>query len=281
MSKVWALASGGLAFCLLVAGTGLLRSQERVQTERTETRSSSEVRRISTVIGSSVVLEAGGDFGKVEDFVLNEDGCIDYMVVSYEDRYYVMPWTVATVDFGRRTVRVDITRERLRDAPTFTGRNWSEITSDRFTQRVRSFYRSGGERRGGVGVERRGRDRGVDVERRDREFDRDRRGRDFDRDRRDRDFDRGDRRDRDFDRDRRGRDFDRERRDRDFDRDRRDSGRPLPPDRAPRRGTDERPGTNPRPPDRSRGEQPEDRGTTPSRRPGGTNPPRPGEPGRP
>jgi hypothetical protein len=236
MSKQRGVASGGIALCFLLAGTGLAQAQE-ISRQRTEGSSTTEVRRISTVIGTQVSVESGTEVGKIVDFVINEDGCIDYLVMSSEDRFIVIPWTVATVDFSRHVVRVDITRDRLLEAPSFTRNNWSELSSARFTQKVRSFF--------GSRSERRGHRPGADTERR---------------------------RDTDFDRRQRGTDLDRERRgtetpaprDRDLRRGTEDRGtRPAP-----------RPGDRTSPPDRRRTEPPEERGTNPPRRPGETtNPP--------
>jgi PRC-barrel domain len=148
MTRINSFVRGGLAFCLLAAGAGISQAQERIQrTERTETRSATQVRRVSTVIGANVTLEADVQAGKVVDFVINDDGCIDYMVVSFQERFVVVPWTVATFDFERRTVTINVTEERFRDAPSFTGNNWAEVSNAQFTERVRSFFAGRSERR--------------------------------------------------------------------------------------------------------------------------------------
>src|SRR5262249_1697100 len=124
------LLAAGLACCSLVAEFGLaFGRQQRTEgrTEETRTGTSTQVRRGSTVVGSRVVLERGGSVGKVEDIVLNEDGCIAYLVVTYQDEYILVPWGVAAVDFQEQVVRLEVTRETLRSVPTFTRGNWPNL----------------------------------------------------------------------------------------------------------------------------------------------------------
>ncbi len=75
----------------------------------------------------------------MRDCVFNNSGCIEYAIVDYGNRLVPVPWGVANFDFGRRAFRVGITRDRLRDLPTFT--NIAELNNAQFTQRVHSFYR--------------------------------------------------------------------------------------------------------------------------------------------
>lgn len=94
-----------------------------------------ELRKVSQIIGSSVLLQDNASYGKVEDIVLNEDGCIEYVVVSREDRYALMPWGVATVDYGQRTVVFDVTPQVVQ--PLFFARDaWPNVADPQFNRRV-------------------------------------------------------------------------------------------------------------------------------------------------
>jgi hypothetical protein len=96
----------------------------------------------SAIVGVPAMLQDGSSFGTVRDCIFNNSGCIEYAVVDYGNRLVPVPWGVANFDFGRRAFRVGITRDRLRDLPTFT--SISELNNAQFTQRVHSFY--GGNR---------------------------------------------------------------------------------------------------------------------------------------
>jgi len=98
-----------------------------------------ELRKVSQVIGSSVLLQDGVNYGKVEDIVLNEDGCIEYVVIAREDRYALMPWGVARVDYGQRAVIFDVTPQVVQ--PLFFARDaWPNVADPQFGRRVQDAF---------------------------------------------------------------------------------------------------------------------------------------------
>lgn len=121
-----------VAACLMLAATSWVLAQE--------VRTTTEVRRTSVVVGAAVRLQGGVTIGKIEDIVFNEAGCIEYVVVSYEERYVLVPWAVTVVDFGQRFISIDITRERFVQVPTFTRTQWSMVTDRAFTQKVHTAF---------------------------------------------------------------------------------------------------------------------------------------------
>ena len=134
------IVSSGLACALVALGLNPVAGQT---TKRSG--ASQEVRRLSVVIGGSVQIADGVSVGKIEDVVLNDRGCIDYVVVVYRDKYVAIPWSVATVDYGERIVTVDITERRFAEVPTFTRTEFSVLTKSDFTQQVRSAFGGNGE----------------------------------------------------------------------------------------------------------------------------------------
>lgn len=130
---MWVI-SGGLVLAPAIAGLAGETKQEK------RSASSHEVRRLSMVIGGAVQIANGVSVGKIEDVVLNDSGCIAYVVVVYRDQYVAIPWSVATVDFGRRIVTVDITEERFATVPTFRRADFSFLSKTEFTQKVHSVF---------------------------------------------------------------------------------------------------------------------------------------------
>jgi PRC-barrel domain len=139
-----AIARGGLAGCLILVAAWLAQGQIRQRTESAVR--STTIQRVSSVIGASVQIEGGTAVAKVEDLVINDDGCIDFVVVRYEERFVPIPWSLATVAFDQRIVTVDITRERFAQAPSFAGNRWADLRGDQFTGKVRSFFGDGKRR---------------------------------------------------------------------------------------------------------------------------------------
>jgi hypothetical protein len=130
-------AATAFACGLLLVGAGLVLGDDAVR-----------VRKVSTVIGATVSLEQGSRIGKVEDLVLNDDGCVEFVVVSYQDEYIAVPWSAATVDFSERVVRLDITRERLRDIPTFGRDPWPDFARGEYREKLHRVFGERSERRG-------------------------------------------------------------------------------------------------------------------------------------
>jgi len=132
--RLLALLVGGLT--LAAAATG----QEAPREARGERSSTTEVHKISAVMEARVALKDEDRAGKVVDLVFSDGGCVEYLVVSNEDKYALVPWTVVKVDFSERIVRVDITREKWRDVPTFTRDRWPNFSDAAFTAKVRTAF---------------------------------------------------------------------------------------------------------------------------------------------
>src|SRR5438034_5038497 len=136
----------GLACFLLLWGTSWAFGQAQV---REETRTTTTVRRVSTFIGASVELQAGSTFGRVEDIVINDEGCIDFVVVAFEEKLIAVPFTLTRVDFGRRVVFLNAERDFLLRAPTFTRERFPDLSlQSEFGRRVSTFFRESTNRRG-------------------------------------------------------------------------------------------------------------------------------------
>jgi PRC-barrel domain len=124
-----------LACGLVVVGAVL--AQQRTDT-RTVT-STTTIHRGTVVMGANVVLQDGTTVGRVEDFVITDGGCIDYVVVAYESKYVLVPWTVATWS-GDRTIRMNVARDRFVQVPTFTRDQWTTVQDTQYIQRVRTAW---------------------------------------------------------------------------------------------------------------------------------------------
>jgi hypothetical protein len=134
------IVSSGLGCVLVLGGLNPVAGQTTKGSS-----SSQEVRRLSLVIGGGVRIANGVAVGKIEDVVLNDRGCIDYVVVAYQDKYVAIPWTVATVDYGQRIVTVNITEQRFAQVPTFARTEFSVLTTTEFTQKVQNAFGGRGE----------------------------------------------------------------------------------------------------------------------------------------
>ncbi|HET6328417.1 MAG TPA: PRC-barrel domain-containing protein [Planctomycetaceae bacterium] len=128
---------------------------------RGEERRDNQILQASAVIGSTVLLDGGVNYGTVRDFVISDSGCLEYAVLSADNGLVAIPWGAGTFDFGRRAFVLGFGRDRIRDLPHI--KNIAELRDARVQQRVQTFFRGNqnprnGENRGAAnrGAENRG-----------------------------------------------------------------------------------------------------------------------------
>jgi hypothetical protein len=141
----------GACVALLAAlpAYGQVRERVREDVRVRPGASTVKVRKVTDIIGNRVTVRDADALGKVVDIVISEDGCIDYLIVRYEEDFIAVPWGVVTYDVGERIIRVDtaITRARLRDV-TFREGRWPDFTSERWRTSVRTVWGDRALRRG-------------------------------------------------------------------------------------------------------------------------------------
>jgi len=140
----WKIRFGiGLSGCLLFTMTFLLNAQEprvQIQVRKQEGREAQPVRRLSWIMGGRVMLQGSREVGKVEDIVLNEAGCAEYVAVLIQDKYTLVPWEAAKIDFGRKQVTVNLAAEKFQEVPTFTAETWPNLTDRVYVDKIYKYY---------------------------------------------------------------------------------------------------------------------------------------------
>src|SRR5437764_15149159 len=114
-SQLWAAA---------VAAAALAGPAAAQPVRETTTTTTTEIRKGSGLMNVNVAVEGGATVGRVTDFVISDGGCIDYVVVDSDSRFVLVPFQVVQFEPGRHIVTVNVTRDKWRDTPTFTGPNW-------------------------------------------------------------------------------------------------------------------------------------------------------------
>jgi hypothetical protein len=141
--------AGGLVLAASVWAVGQQTTEVRTRETRTTTTTTG-IRRVSDVIGSTVRLQGGDQYGKIEDIVLNDAGCVEYIVIAHESGYVLVPWAASTVNYEERVITVDTTPQKL-ETLIFTKDNWPTPTDPQFTQRVQRVFGDSALRRGAPG----------------------------------------------------------------------------------------------------------------------------------
>jgi len=126
----------GLLCGLLMATASLAHAQ--VTTTETTT-GSTQVRRVSQILGSTVQLQGVNNFGKVEDIILNDDGGIGYLVVSANGKSVLLPWDAGNVEYTKRVITYDVTPQAVQ--PFYFERNaYPNVSAPDYTTRVRQVF---------------------------------------------------------------------------------------------------------------------------------------------
>jgi sporulation protein YlmC with PRC-barrel domain len=131
------LRISGLAFGLALAASGIAVGQEVIA--QPPDASATPIRRASQLLGSAVRLQDGVNFGRIEDIVFDEGGTIQYLVVSHEDRYVMVPYPAARLDLGQRVVILDVTPQVLQPL-LFTRGAWPNVADPAFGQRIQRAF---------------------------------------------------------------------------------------------------------------------------------------------
>jgi hypothetical protein len=106
--------------------------------QRTQVEASTTIRRSSVMVGASVTLQDGYRLGRVEEFVIDDGGCIDFIVVSYGQRFVAIPWVAAEFSFDQRVFSLRIERSQLAQIPTFT--DFRVLAQAESRQKIATFF---------------------------------------------------------------------------------------------------------------------------------------------
>lgn len=101
----------------------------------------------STLMNEPVHNLQGERIGKIEDYMLDLNrGCVEYAVLSFGgflgigDRLFAIPWDSLRLDTENHVWRLDVSEERLRQAPGFDKDNWPDLGDTEYRNSISSFW---------------------------------------------------------------------------------------------------------------------------------------------
>lgn len=123
----------GLALCLPGLAVGQEITAEQPAPGVTENR------RVSQILGSTVQLNDGSGYGKVEDIVLGPENQVDYLVVSHGNQYAMLPWTAGQFYPGRRVITYAVAPQAIQPM-LFAPNAWPNTLDPAFARRVQTAF---------------------------------------------------------------------------------------------------------------------------------------------
>jgi sporulation protein YlmC with PRC-barrel domain len=102
---------------------------------------------MSTLMNEPVHNMQGERIGKVEDYMIDlQRGCVEYAVLSFGgflgigEKLFAIPWESMQLDTDNHVWRLDVTRERLQQAPGFNRDNWPDLGSADYRRSLSTFW---------------------------------------------------------------------------------------------------------------------------------------------
>ena len=100
-----------------------------------------------TLKNEKVVNAAGEHLGHIQDYMFDLDsGRVAYCVLSFGgflgmgDKLFAVPWQAMKLDTADHCFVLDVSKERLKDAPGFDKDHWPGSADREFQTRVYRFY---------------------------------------------------------------------------------------------------------------------------------------------
>jgi sporulation protein YlmC with PRC-barrel domain len=130
------------ALTLLLAGAGLGFAQVRVevQTQPGQRAQNQHPLRVKNLLGATVNLQNGTGVGTVQDIVLNDEGVVDYLVISDNGKLVTVPWEAAKFNFERKTAVINISPEQFRQIPTYTTERYPDFYTPTYRTQIYRYY---------------------------------------------------------------------------------------------------------------------------------------------
>ena len=102
-----------------------------------------------TLEGDDVVNGAGDKLGTLDEIMLDvPSGRIAYAVLSsggflgIGDKLFAIPWRALTLDADNECFVLDVSKERLEQAPGFDKDNWPTMADESWAREVHTYYQA-------------------------------------------------------------------------------------------------------------------------------------------
>lgn len=100
-----------------------------------------------SILGTDVRNVKGKGLGDIKELMIDTNsGIIEYVVLSFGgllgigDKYFAVPWKSFKIDQENEEFVLDVTEERLKNAPGFDKDNWPTKADTRYFDEINEFY---------------------------------------------------------------------------------------------------------------------------------------------
>jgi sporulation protein YlmC with PRC-barrel domain len=105
--------------------------------------------RVSQMLGRTIWNTEKQELGSITELVIAENGRITYAILNrgakpwghgVGDEVVAVPWSAVAMNTKDRTLTLDISKEKMRRAPTFKKGQWDRLENPAFTRTVHGYY---------------------------------------------------------------------------------------------------------------------------------------------
>ncbi len=121
-------------------------SSSSAMSSASSSTAANQVFKASDLIGADVRNMQGENLGKISDLAINQKGNIAFAVISHGGalgigaKYIPVPITALQIEQNGKLARLDISKEKLDSAPSFTANNWPDMSNKKWTEDTYRYY---------------------------------------------------------------------------------------------------------------------------------------------
>lgn len=100
-----------------------------------------------TLLGNDVYNAQDEDLGDIKEFMLDmRTGRVAYAVLSFGgflgmgDKLFAVPWAALTLDTVNKRFVLDVSKDRLKDAPGFDKNAWPDMADTTWEKGIHDYY---------------------------------------------------------------------------------------------------------------------------------------------
>lgn len=101
----------------------------------------------ASIIGSKIVNSSGEELGKIEDVVIDtRTNQVAYAILSFGgflglgEKHFAIPWETIRFDAVELKAKLDIDKDRLKNAPGFDKESWPDMANSEWATQIRRHY---------------------------------------------------------------------------------------------------------------------------------------------
>lgn len=96
--------------------------------------------RAKQIVGSKVQLSGNVSAGTVDDFVVDESGYVEYVIVNNNGQYVTVPWDATAFNFEKQTAVINIPQEQFQRIPTYTADKYPVFSEPQYRTTIYRSY---------------------------------------------------------------------------------------------------------------------------------------------